>query len=133
MATFPEEAQRQDSWSEGDSLELIVRHGRSRALVRVIGALDCQTAAKLRGVMTTLTSAATREVEVDLAQLTFVDVAGARALVEVSDAVERRGGRLWLRNFPSRLRQVGEALHLERYVELAPDCDITERDLDESG
>ena len=64
-------------------------------LVHLHGELDVETAPRFLEALTgTPTAGEGREFELDLSELTFLDVAGVRALVRAHDQMTRDGGRV---------------------------------------
>jgi anti-sigma B factor antagonist len=83
-------------------LELAVFDAPPECLVAVAGELDMATAPELTGAMDEL-GGSRRLVTLDLRALTFMDVAGLRAVVEARRSVRRVGHRLQI------LQPAGEA------------------------
>jgi anti-anti-sigma factor len=80
-------------------LQLDVRRNGNGAgvVVQLFGELDVVTAPWLLDRMRETLSPADRAVFLELSGLTFLDVAGVRAVVEVDDLVKRADGKLEVR------------------------------------
>lgn len=77
------------------TLELQIDATGAAVVVRLAGELDTETSARfLDALAGTLAAGDVQELELDLSGLTFLDVAGARALVRVHDQVTSAGGRV---------------------------------------
>lgn len=86
-------------------------------LVRVEGELDVATTPVFLETATgTLVDRRAREVELDLSGLTFVDVAGVRALVEVHDQVLAKGRRVSVRGLDEDRLPAARILGLGEHV-----------------
>ena len=77
-------------------------------VVRVAGEIDLATAPALRTVLRRQTEAATplRRIDVDLAQVTFLDATGLGVLVEARQRGHRAGANLVVRNAYGIVRRV---------------------------
>lgn len=67
-------------------------------VVRAVGELDLTDASVLLETIVEIPSSAGPVVVVDLDQLSFIDLAGVRALRQAADCLERDGRRLVVRN-----------------------------------
>lgn len=73
----------------------------SPALIRVEGESDAFTSIRLREFLRSQLDAGHTELLLDLSDLTFIDSAGLRVLIDADRALRENGGRLVLRA-PSR-------------------------------
>jgi anti-anti-sigma factor len=71
-----------------------VVHGADAAVVRLTGELDLVTAPRLRTTIEDLVDVHLRSITIDLAQLTFCDVAGIRSLDQAREFADLVGARL---------------------------------------
>lgn len=81
----------------GGPLQLDVRRNGAGVVVQLFGELDVVTAPWLVDRMRETLSPADRAVALELSGLTFLDVAGVRAVVEVDDLVKQADGKLEVR------------------------------------
>jgi anti-anti-sigma factor len=94
-----------------------VRTGEVRA-VAVRGEVDLATATDLESVVRAALEEAPDGVVLDLAQLTFIDSSGLRALVALAKDAESRGTTLSLRNLPRHAQRVLELTGLGDWFEV---------------
>ncbi len=94
-----------------------VRTGEVRA-VTVRGEVDLATATDLESVVRTALEEAPDGVVLDLAQLTFIDSSGLRALVALAKDAESLGTSLALRNLPRHAQRVLELTGLGDWFEV---------------
>ena len=77
---------------------LAVESSGPRALVRVVGELDTETAPQLRTCLAQLLGEGLRDQVIDLSGTRFIDSAGFNCLVESRKAACHEGGDLHLRS-----------------------------------
>ncbi|MFI1990985.1 STAS domain-containing protein [Actinoplanes sp. NPDC020271] len=82
-------------------LHTVVESAEDHCTVTLTGELDLLTAPVLVQLLNTATSV--RHLSLDMAQLSFCDLAGLRALLQVYQAAGERGGTLAIRNPPSHV------------------------------
>jgi anti-anti-sigma factor len=101
-------------------LECEVRDGQAgqRRPVEVRGEVDLATAPHLEAVVRTTLEQAPDGVVLDLAQLTFIDSSGLRALVALAKDADSRGTSLALRNLPRHAQRVLELTGLGDWFEV---------------
>jgi anti-anti-sigma factor len=85
--------------------------------VRVAGELDAATAPRLQGELDTLLESGHRELDVDLDEVSFCDVAGLNVLLHARAAALAAGGRFSLHGNCPTLRMMLRVLRLERVFE----------------
>jgi len=86
--------------------------------LRLIGEMDLVTAPHLVESVRSLRGPDMQHVRLDLTQLTFVDAAGLRALVQARMLVHGRGGQLTLRGARPLLRRMLEITELNTAFDL---------------
>jgi anti-anti-sigma factor len=87
-------------------------------LVLLAGELDRDGSVRFQEALAdTLTANRGREVHLDLSGLTFLDVAGARALVAVRDRAVTEGGRVTVRGLDESRLPVAAVLGLREFLE----------------
>jgi anti-anti-sigma factor len=94
-----------------------VRAGELRT-VTVRGEVDLATASELESLVRSALAEAPDGVVLDLAQLTFIDSSGLRALVALAKDAESRGTSLALRNLPRHAQRVLELTGLGDWFEV---------------
>jgi anti-anti-sigma factor len=94
-----------------------VRAGEVRP-VAVRGEVDLATATDLESAVRGVLDDAPDGVVLDLAQLTFIDSSGLRALVALAKDAESRGTSLALRNLPRHAQRVLELTGLGDWFEV---------------
>lgn len=87
-----------------------------RAVVRVVGELDLQTAPRLREELVAVVNQGVTDLVLDLAALDFIDSSGLSVLIMALKRLRERGGELRLRSVPDRARRVLEASGLDRAI-----------------
>ena len=116
---------RRQGRSHGDGfLEIVVQRTPAGVTLVVTGDLDLETAPRLQDVVAGLGADAGGQVDLDLSRLSFVDVAGARALAQAGETIRSTGGRPTARHLQARHREVADRLGLGRYLEIAPAEDV---------
>ena len=97
--------------------EMRISDTSAGVLVHLDGELDVETTSWfLEALGGSLTAADQREVELDLSGLTFLDVAGVRALVRVHDQVTSEGGRVRVCGLDDTRLPAARVLGLDRYL-----------------
>ena len=96
-------------------------HNDGSVILAIVGELDLSTAPILRRAVEAVLDPHLRAVTLDLAAMTFVDIVGLRALVEVKRAAERLNAEFRLRAVSGRTLRV---IRIAGFVELE---DETER------
>ena len=82
-------------WSESGNLWVTTRPGHDGLAVRVAGDLDLFTAESLRRqACASIAFHRADVVELDLSECTFIDSAGVHVILQLRNALTRRGGRL---------------------------------------
>jgi anti-anti-sigma factor len=99
------------------TLNVRIAHINTGLLVRVAGELDVVTSPHFLSCLNRhMALADVGDVELDLTKLTFLDVVGVRAVLEMRDRVTGAGCHLAVRGLdPNRLPLAG-ALSLERHM-----------------
>jgi anti-anti-sigma factor len=106
----------QSSWG----LRVLTSRDGPRIVVTLEGELDLASAAYLRSRLLPESRHAAGQplvLEVDAAALTFVDVAGIGALVEIATAAARAGGAFRLRRTTTQLDRLIEMLGLDAVLQ----------------
>jgi anti-anti-sigma factor len=99
------------------TLELQIDATGAAVVVRLAGELDTETSARfLEALERTLAAGEAQQLELDLSGLTFLDVAGARALVRVHDEVTSVGGRVRVAGLDEDRLPAARVLDLGRYL-----------------
>jgi anti-anti-sigma factor len=107
------------------TLDVSVAPSSSRVLMMLTGELDVETASQILPLLNgKLGSWPGDEVRLDLSDLSFLGVAGARALVLASDQVAHAGGHLTVQGLRRTACLVAEMTQLAQYVEIA-DPDVS--------
>ena len=103
------------------ALNVRIAHINTGLRVRVAGELDVVTSPHFLSCLTRhMTLADVGDVELDLTKLTFLDVVGVRAVLQMRDRVTGAGCQLAVRGLdPNRLPLAG-ALNLERHMAEEP-------------
>jgi anti-sigma B factor antagonist len=78
------------------NLSVSVRHHRDRATIQVGGEVDFATCPQLQAVLAELVDRGCHQLIVDLEQVSFLDCAGIRVLVDARRRVQQHGGSLRL-------------------------------------
>ena len=121
---MPKEAEAREevcavgSSEQGDVLRTLVVHEDTCVRVTLVGELATDTVAQLGEVRSRLNSGTKGEVVLDLSELRFLDLAGARALVEVQRMVEEAGGHLTVLGLGHQPRMLARLTGLERFLDL---------------
>ena len=76
------------------TFDVLISDTGAGVLVHLEGELDVETASRFLEALRGSPTGEGREVELDLSGLTFLDVAGVRALVRVHDQMTSDGGRV---------------------------------------
>lgn len=97
----------------GLSIEVGSHRATAFRLVRLHGELDCATTSDLAMVLSALLGEGVDTVVIDLAGLTFLDLAGARMLGTASVLFEKRGGEVVLLAPRAAARRVLQWVGLE--------------------
>ncbi len=90
------------------------REGR-RIVVALRGEVDVATAGELRDELERLVHDGCREVRVDLAQVTFMDAAGLRVLIDGRDNLSAAGGELSIGSQSQPVRRLLQVHRHERF------------------
>jgi anti-sigma B factor antagonist len=100
------------------TFDVLISDTGAGVLVRLDGELDVETASWfLTELSGSLTAGQAREVELDLSGLTFLDVAGVRALVRAHDQMMRDGWRVHVRGLDETRLPAARVLGLGRHFE----------------
>jgi anti-anti-sigma factor len=84
--------------------------------IHVQGELDCATVPSLEGRMDDVLHAGGGPVVLDLSELSFMDVSGARLAVRLEARAQLHGVSLSMRHGPLPVRRVLELTGMERYA-----------------
>ena len=103
----------------GPVLRTTVERGTAGVRVVLAGVLDRVTATRLSEMVAGLNSARGGQVELDLTDLRFLDLTGARALVEARRRVEEWGGQVRLSGAGSQPRWLAHMVGLERFLDIS--------------
>lgn len=99
------------------TLDLQVEPTRTGLVVHLAGDLDVENSSRFHDVlMGTIPDYEGREVELDLSRLTFLDVAGVRALVRVHDRVTSAGGSVRVLGLDDNRLPAAQVLGLSQYL-----------------
>ena len=102
---------------DAHSLEVRSRREGRQTIVAVDGEVDLATARELRDELERLVQSGCLRLRVDLAQVSFMDVAGLRALIDARDYLAAIGGEL---SIGSQSPLVQRLLEMTAMTELAP-------------
>ena len=91
-----------------------------RSVIRVAGELDLATAPKLRAAVLDLLREQVIHVEVDLAELGFIDSSGLSVLVGALKRLREPGGDLRLRSVPPQAANVLRVTGLHQIFHIDP-------------
>lgn len=108
-----------DGETEGSSLRIDTVTDPDRVVVLVQGDVDAATAPQLRAVVDALVAEGVTELELDLAELAFLDSTGIGVVAHTVRSLQAGGGTLTLRNVPSMVRRLLYVSDLERFVRIA--------------
>ena len=98
------------------TFDVLISDTGAGVLVHLRGELDVETASRFLEALTgSPTAGEDREVELDLSGLTFLDVAGVRALVRAHDQMTSNGGRVSVRGLDESRLPAARVLGLARY------------------
>ena len=120
MSSVPEagESQGSEPGLSASMLDVRIVETSTGPLVLLAGDLDLECAVGFQEALAdTLTANRGREVHLDLSGLTFLDVAGARALVAVRDRVVSEGGRVTVRGLDESRVPVAAVLGLREFLQ----------------
>ena len=99
------------------TFDVLISDTGEGVLVHLQGELDVETASRFLEALTSSPSGEeSREVELDLSELTFLDVAGVRALVRAHDRLTNDGGRVSVRGLDETRLPAARVLGLGRYL-----------------
>lgn len=101
-------------------LQIATQRDTGTAVVRASGELDAYTSDQLARTMATLVASGASAVELDVADLLFVDSAGLRAILAARDEAVRGGVSFEL---AGAREQLVKLLELTGLSELSPDGD----------
>ncbi|KPI20610.1 anti-anti-sigma regulatory factor, SpoIIAA [Actinobacteria bacterium OV450] len=104
-------------------LDIEVRDTATGLLVEVIGELDYDTSADLRGLITTLPLEPGQRLVLDLARMEFCDSSGITALIAVRNHAQSAGADMALAAVPANTLRVLRIVGLDRVFPLHPDTD----------
>ena len=100
------------------TFDVLISDTGAGVLVHLQGELDLETASRFLDALTgSPTGGEGREVELDLSGLTFLDVAGVRALVRAHDQLTRDGGCVSVRGLDEARLPAARVLGLGRHLE----------------
>ena len=97
------------------TFDVLISDTGAGVLVHLQGELDVETASRFLEALTD--SPTGGEVELDLSGLTFLDVAGVRALVRAHDQMTSEGGRVSVRGLDEARLPAARVLGLGRHFE----------------
>lgn len=101
-------------------LEITFQHLESTVVLRVVGAVDSNTAPQLQEALLRATEAPTGTVELDLAKVSYMSSAGLRALLLAAKALQKRGERLTLLNVPPQILNVLNLTGFTTFIDVKP-------------
>lgn len=104
-----------------EPLELDVEMVGDVGVVRVRGDVDHATGPRLLGCAETLLSDGARSLVFDMAQVTFLDSSGLKAIVQSQIGAHELGGTVTVRHAPSMVRRVMDVTGLGSF--LVPDSE----------
>lgn len=118
MNQSPEQARTGTDQEAGEGLRALVTTGE-QGIVRVTlaGELACDTLTQFADAMAEATSTSVTTVVLDLAHLTFLDSAGARALVMAEREARERCCRLQVLHLCGEPRRLAQLVGLERHLD----------------
>jgi len=87
----------------------------------VCGEVDVATSAQLQGVLAAQIERTAGPIWVNLAEVTFMDASGLRALVDASDTLRAKGLRLELEDPSRSVRRLLAASSMSAYFGLTPE------------
>lgn len=100
------------------TFDVLISDSDAGVLVRPVGELDVETTSWfLEAVRAALGAGEQRDVELDLSGLTFLDVAGVRALVSAHERLMRDGVRVRVRGLDDTRLPAARVLGLGRHLE----------------
>ena len=103
-----------------DEFALHLVRGHERDVVVVVGELDGATVPRLHELVATLVTAGSRDVVLDLRDMTFVDSSGLGGMLGARRLLEELGGSLVLRAPTTKTRKVLAMGGLEGVFGLEP-------------
>lgn len=118
MGIDPSDVESVEPPDGGVGLSATVERGTAGVRVKLVGDLDHATAPRLREVLERLNSALGEQVELDLTDLAFLDLAGVRILTEVRQTVEQAGGHLRLHGAGRQPRWLAHLVGLENFLDV---------------
>jgi anti-sigma B factor antagonist len=98
-------------------MQLSVDDQRAEAVIAVGGHLDLDGAPALVDLARTALDGRPHELVISIADATFVDSGGLRAILEIQDVSERRGATFALRDVPPRISRLLEMTGLSHLVD----------------
>ena len=120
MAMQPPRLPSEGVLRDGSGLTLDVVGTGPSVRVLVVGELDRRTAPQLARCLHSLLDCGLRQVDLDLAGVTFLAAAGLTALLEAAVRAGQVGGRVRLTAAPSRVRRILELTALDTVLEVQP-------------
>ncbi|MCX7013292.1 MAG: PAS domain S-box protein [Candidatus Sumerlaeota bacterium] len=94
---------------------------RGKPILRVMGRLDMETAARLPTAVRSLTSRGSKEVVLDLSGLAFIDSVGIGQLVKLHESLRLDGCRLVLQWTPPKIIDILNSAGLDTLFDIRPD------------
>lgn len=104
-----------------EPLELIVEMVGDMGVVRLRGEVDHATGPQLRACAESLFGDGARSLVLDMAQVTFLDSSGLKAIVQSHHQAHELGGTVTVRHAPSMVRRVMEVTGLGPFLVPGPD------------
>lgn len=101
----------------------IDRHSDTIAVIRVQGRLDFLSAADAKETITSLVSAGTNNLVIDLTSTEFIDSSGLGSLIGGLKAARQAGGDLRIANPSDQVRSVLRLTSLDRVFQSHPTVD----------
>lgn len=87
-------------------LEVTVEQLESAVVLHAVGPVDGTTAASLQEPLLHAAESPSGEVQLDLAQVSYLSSAGMRVLLLAAKALQKRGARLRLLNVPQQIHSL---------------------------
>ena len=103
-----------------EPLEIEVQASEERTLVTLSGELDASTASALYDKLSDLEVEDTRNVVLDLAQVTFMDSTGLAVIVTEHKRLQHSDGSLTIFSPPSSVRRLFEITGLTTLLDIVP-------------
>jgi anti-sigma B factor antagonist len=101
-----------------DRLQIELKRGRGRTLVRLSGELDLANSTRLRSELERLDIEAESTVVLDLREIEFMDSSGLRALLAAQELIEQRGAECAVTRGSEQVERLLRVTQATKYLQM---------------